>query len=178
MHVKAKQVVFLGLLAAVVSLLIIFASLIETNTLFLLAASAYVVGIAIREFGLRLGFGFFAACILLGFLLSPNKLYVLTYAGLSLYIVWREASYWFLSRTQFHKYKSLLIFVKLAFFNLLYIPALFLFPRILFTGTISMPVIFGLFVGGQLGWLIYDKAYDYFQVMVWGKLRNKIGLLR
>lgn len=177
MHVKAKQMAFLGLLAAVVCLFIIFASLLETNTLFLLAASAYAVGIAIREFGLRLGFGFFIACILLGFLLSPNKLYVLTYAGLSLYIVWTEASYWFLSRTHFHRYKSLLFFVKLAFFNLLYIPVLLLFPHILFTGTISTPIIFGLLIGGQFGWYLYDKAYDYFQVMVWGKLRNKIGLL-
>jgi hypothetical protein len=38
-------------------------------------------------------------------------------------------------------------------------------------------MIVSLLIGGQLGWFIYDKAYDYFQVMVWGKLRNKIGLL-
>jgi hypothetical protein len=177
MHVKAKQVAFLGVLAAIVSLFNIFASLFETNTLFLLAASAYVVGIAIREFGLRIGFGFFIACILLGFLLSPNKLYVLTYAGLSLYIVWNEASYWFLSKTRFHKYKALLFFAKLSFFNLLYIPVLLLFPHILFARTISTPVIVSLLIVGQIGWFIYDKAYDYFQDKIWGKLRNKIGLL-
>lgn len=59
MHVKAKQVAFLGLLAAIVSLFIILASIIESNTLFLLAAAAFLSGVAIREFGLRLGIGFF-----------------------------------------------------------------------------------------------------------------------
>ncbi len=177
MHVKAKQVAFLGLLAAMVSLIIIFASIIETNTLFLLAAAAFMVGIAIREFGLRLGFGFFIACLLLGFFLSPNKLYVLTYAGFSLYIVWSEASYIVLLKRQIPSYKRAHFFVKFIFFNLLYIPMLLLFPHLIFAGNISMPILFGLIAGGQLAWVIYDKAYDYFQVMIWGKVRNKIGLL-
>lgn len=178
MHVKAKQVAFLGLLATMVSVLIIFASLFETNTLFLLAAAAYLVGVAIREFGLRIGWGFFVACILLGLLLSPNKLYVLTYTGLSLYIVWNEILYWLLSKINFQKYKKVLFFVaKLVFFNLLYIPIFFLFPQLLFSESISRNVFLLLLVGGQLGWFIYDKAYEYFQAMVWGKLRNKIGLL-
>jgi hypothetical protein len=178
MHVKAKQVAFLGLLAAMVSLFFIFASLLETNTLFLLAAAAYLVGIAIREFGLRIGIGFFVACNLLGLLLSPNKLYVATYAGLSLYIVLNEAAYWYLSRTHFKKYtRVLFFFAKFVIFNLLYIPMLLLFPQFLFAGTISKNMLLLLLAGGQIGWLIYDKAYEYFQVMVWGKLRSRIGLL-
>ncbi len=179
MHVRTKQLAFLGLLAAVVSLIIVLASVLETNTLFLLAAAAYLVGIAIRECGLRLGFGFFVACILLGFLVSPNKLYVLTYLGFSLYIVWDEALYRVLSGARFQRCRrAVFFFAKLLFFNLLYIPVLFLFPQVLFVKTLSMQVLLILLAGGQLGWWIYDKAYFYFQVTVWGKLRQRIPLFR
>lgn len=179
MHVKAKQMAFLGLLAAIVSIFILLASFIESNTLFLLAAAAFMVGIAIREYGLRIGTGFFVACILIGLLLSPNKLYVLTYAGLSLYILWNETAFWFLSKIRFQKHKQVLFFfTKLVFFNLFYIPIILLFPKLLFSFDITNNIFLLLIVGGQIGWLIYDKAYEYFQIFVWGKLRGKIELLQ
>jgi len=177
MHVKAKQVAFLGLLAAVVSIFIILASVIGTNTLFLLAAAAFFVGVAIREFGIRIGFGFFVACILLGLLLSPNKLYVLTYMGLSCYVLWSEAAYYILARERFQKSRKILFpLLKFLFFNLLYISMLFFLPKIIFTGSLSVPVWIGLIIAGQFGWFIYDKAYEYFQMKIWGKVRHKIGL--
>lgn len=176
MHVKAKQVAFLGLLAAVVSILIILSSVIETNTLFLMAAAAFLVGVSIREYGIRIGFGFFVACILLGFLLSPNKLYVLTYAGFSFYILWDEVAYTVLGRAFFQKYRKLLLLVsKFLLFNLLYLPVLFLFPKVIFAGELSIQVLVLLIVAGQVGWFIYDKAYEYFQIKVWGKMRHKLG---
>ena len=55
MHVKAKQIAFGGLLLAVTVVCMALGSVIETNTLFLLAAAAFGVGIVIREFGLRTG---------------------------------------------------------------------------------------------------------------------------
>lgn len=175
MPVKTRQVAFLGLLAAIVSILIVFASILETNTLFLLAAAAYLVGIAIREYGLRLGVGFFLACILLGFLLSPNKLYVFTYAGLSFYILGNEASYLLLTKKQVKVNKRVHFWIKLVLFNIIYLPAIILFPKLLFVGIISTPILIGLLAGGQVGWLIYDKAYDYFQSTIWGKFRSRVG---
>jgi hypothetical protein len=178
MHVKAKQMAFLGLLAAMTSVLIIFASLLESNTLFLLAAAAFLVGISIREFGIRIGIGFFAACIFLGFLLAPNKLYVMTYSALSLYIVWNEAVYRILAKLRIQKHKQIFFYlIKLAFFNILYIPMIFIFPQFLFKINISNSVYLLLIAGGQLGWFVYDKAYEYFQVIIWGKMRSKISLL-
>lgn len=178
MHVKAKQVAFLGLLAAMVTLLIILSSLIESNTLFLLAAASFFVGIAIREFGLKIGFGFFIACILLGFLLSPNKLYVLTYTGLSLYLVMSEALFVIVNKMDDKKQNVTFWVLKFIFFNLLYIPVLFFFPHILFPNSISKNVLYMFLLAGQLGWFVYDRAYEYFQAMVWGKFRSRIGLLR
>lgn len=178
MHVKAKQVAFLGLLAALVTLFIILSSLIESNTLFLLAAAAFFVGIAIREFGLRIGMGFFVACILLGSLLAPNKLYVLTFMGLSLYIVFNEALFISLNKISIGKQKVAYFLLKFIFFNILYIPVLFFFPQILFPNGISKKVFYLFLLAGQFGWFVYDRAYEYFQSMVWGKFRSRIGLLQ
>lgn len=178
MHVKAKQVAFLGLLAALVTIFIMLSSLIESNTLFLLAAAAFFVGIALREYGLRIGFGFFMACILLGFLLAPNKLYVLTFIGLSLYIVFNEALYVYLNTMNIRKQKVIYLLLKFIFFQLLYIPILYFFPQILFPNGISRNVFYLFLLAGQLGWFVYDRAYEYFQSMVWGKLRSRIGLLQ
>ncbi len=47
--------------------LYVLGSVFETNTLFLLAAASYFVGIVIREFGLRTGAAFYLASVLLDF---------------------------------------------------------------------------------------------------------------
>ena len=53
MHVKARMTAFSGLLLALSVVCMALGSVIETNTLFLLAAASYFVGIIIREFGWR-----------------------------------------------------------------------------------------------------------------------------
>jgi hypothetical protein len=166
---------FLGILAAFDILLMVLAAIIESNTLFLLAAAAFLVGIAIREFGIQLGTSFFVVCSLLGFFLAPNKLYVMTFAGFSLYIIWNELAFNFLSRAKFQNSRKILFFlVKIIFFNLLYIPAITLLPQLFFAGTMSTKVYILFIVLGQPAVLIYDKAYEYFQTFVWGSFRKRI----
>jgi hypothetical protein len=176
MHVKAKQVAFLGLMAAIVTILMVLSSVIKTSTLFLLAAAAFLVGVSIREYGIRIGFGFFVACIALGFLLSPNKFYVFTYAGFSFYVLWDEVAYNVLAKEVFHKCRRILfLFSKFVLFNIIYLSLLFTFPRIIFAGVLTVQIYVLLICAGQIGWLIYDRAYEYFQVVIWGKLRYKLG---
>lgn len=67
MHVKARMTAFSGLLLALSVVCMALGSVIETNTLFLLAAASYFVGIIIREFGMKAGVAFYLADILLGF---------------------------------------------------------------------------------------------------------------
>lgn len=175
MHVKAKQMAFLGVLAALDIILMVLASILEINTLFLLAAAAFLVGIAIREFGLRLGSSFFVVCALLGLFLSPNKLYVLTFTGFSLYIIWNEMAFAFLSRARFqNKRKILFLLSKLIFFNLLYIPAIIWLPKLFFAGTMNTNLYILFIILGQPALLIYDKAYEYFQTIVWGNFRKRL----
>ena len=133
MHVKAKQIAFGGLLLAVTVVCMALGSVIETNTLFLLAAAAFFVGIVIREFGLRTGVAFYLAAVLLGFLVTPNKFYVITFAAMGFYILGIEAVWMFLAkRPQMGHRMGIYWFAKYVIFNLVYLPCLFGFRSMLF----------------------------------------------
>lgn len=58
MHLNAKKIAFAGVMLALTEVGIALGSVIETNTLFLLAAASFFVGIVIQEFGLKSGAGF------------------------------------------------------------------------------------------------------------------------
>lgn len=177
MHVTTKRMAFLGLLCSITVFLIILSCLIEPNTLFLLAGAAFCVGIAIREWGVKWGSAFLAACLILGLILAPNKIYCITFFALSLYLVIREAAFVVISGSAKISHRGILWwFIKYLAFNLIYIPTLIFFPKLLFPGNISSLVLIGFFAAGQIGILVYDKAYDYFQIFIWGKLRLKLHL--
>ena len=64
MHVKAKQIAFLGLLAAFSVLLLVLGSVFEVSTLFFICGAAFCVGIAVREWGIYYGAAFLVASTL------------------------------------------------------------------------------------------------------------------
>lgn len=63
---------------------------------------------------------------------------------------------------------------KVLVFNLLYLPALFIAPKLFFAGKLSDKARLILILGGQAALFIYDRAYEYFLVQIWEKLRNKL----
>ena len=75
MHLNTKKIAFAGVMLALTEVGIALGSVIETNTLFLLAAASFFVGIVIQEFGLKSGAGFLLAgiCPQTGFL-CPESL--------------------------------------------------------------------------------------------------------
>jgi len=87
MLLNAKKLAFLGLLLSVDIILIVLSAVLEINTLFLLAAASFCVGIAIREGGKTIGLGFFLGSLILGIILAPNKAYCITYAAMAMYLV-------------------------------------------------------------------------------------------
>lgn len=175
MHISTRKLAFLGLLAAVTVLLIILSGVLDFNTVFLLAAASYCVGIAFRESGYRIAFAFYLASILLGLLLAPNKLYCITFAAMGLYLLASEYAY---DRLKGIKNRSsrrkLLWVVKYIIFNLMYIPALIFLPGLFYAGHISRSYIYGFIIIGQIALLVYDMAYQYFQGYIWGKIRTKL----
>ena len=175
MHVKAKTVAFGGLLLALTVVFMALGSIIETSTLFLLAAASFFVGIVVREFGLKAGAAFYLAAVLLGFITAPNKFYVLTFTAMGFYIwgieaVWR----WLEKRPQYGKRRMIFWISKYVIFNIVYIPIVIAFRDLLFARAVSDALLIGVIIGGQIGLFVYDKAYEYVQVHIWGKMRGRV----
>lgn len=175
MHVKARILAFGGLLLALAVVFMALGSIIETSTLFLLAAASFFVGIVVREFGLRAGAAFYVAAVLLGFITAPNKFYVLTFAAMGIYIWGIEAVWRWLDRhPQYRKRQMIFWISKYVIFNVVYIPAVIAFRDLLFARSASDVMMGVVLLGGQVSLFIYDRAYDYVQAHLWGKLRGRI----
>ena len=175
MHVKAKTLAFGGLLLALTVVFMALGSIIETSTLFLLAAASFFVGIVVREFGLKAGAAFYLAAVLLGFITAPNKFYVLTFTAMGFYIwgieaVWR----WFEKRPRYGNIRMIFWISKYVIFNIVYIPIAIAFRDLLFARAVSDALLIGVIIGGQIGLFVYDKAYEYVQVHIWGKMRGRV----
>lgn len=176
MHVTAKKMAFSGLMLAFTIVCIALGSVIETNTLFLLAVSSYFVGIVLRETGAGMGAAFYLAGVFLGFIVSPNKLYVLSYGAMGLYILLNEILYRWIGRMKSNvDRKAVFWCVKYMVFNLMYIPMLLGFQKLLFGKEISAEMMFFFVAAGQAGFFLYDRAYEYVQGHVWNRIRGKIG---
>ena len=177
MLLNAKKMAFLGLLLALTVLLIVLSGVFEFNTLFLLAAASFGVGIAIRETNLRFGAGFYIAAIFLSVILAPNKLYCLTYAAMGFYILIIEFAFDKLTYLKTKLDRRLLYWIiKYVSFNLMFLPMLLFLPKLIYQGELHAGILGALFIGGQAVLLIYDMAYNYFQKTIWSKVRTKLQL--
>lgn len=175
MHVKAKNIALAGLLAACSAILLVLSSVIETNSLFLIGAASFCVGIAIREWGIRLGFAFLVASTFINLLMAPNKIYCITFAAMGIYLFLSEYLWKKIADKDGMKHRILALWLgKYVVFNLMYIPTLLFFPELFFVGKVGGVFITVSLLAGQIVLYLYDKAYDYFQGAIWGKIRIKL----
>lgn len=174
MHVGAKKMATAGLLVAFSVVMMVLSSVMETSSLFFIAAASFCVGIAVREWGLRLGFAFLVASVGLNFLVTPSKLYCFTLAGMGFYI-WSSEMLWNrVADAKSLKYRVAVLWTgKYIIFNLVYVPVLFLAPHVLFVGKMNGLAAIILLLCGQVVLFVYDVAYRYFQAQVWGRLRGR-----
>lgn len=177
MHVKTKNIAFLGLLMAICVILVVLSGVFEINTFMLLALASFGTGIAIYEVGIRGGTAFFVGSVILSFFVAPNKLYVGTYAGISFYLVAIEFVWNKLFKAEYsHKNIAILTVFKVVLFNVMYIPIIILVPDLLSGIEITTPIFIALLVFGQAILIVYDKAYKYFMNRYWGQIRRAIHL--
>lgn len=175
MHVETKKMATAGLLVAFSVIMMILSSVIETSSLFFIAAASFCVGVAVREWGLRMGFAFYVASVILNFLVTPSKLYCFTLAGMGFYIWASELLWKRIADAKLLRHRVLVLWIgKYVIFNLMYIPVLFLAPQILFTGKINGLSAIILFLLGEIALFVYDVAYRYFQAQIWGRLRGRL----
>ena len=175
MHVNARKIAFSGIMLALSVICIVLSGVLKFNTLFLLGIAAFSVGIVIREFGQKYGAAYLIAAVFLGFMLAPNKLYCITFAAMGIY-VFADELLWPVIQKLSVKIRinvSVSMWIgKFVIFNVMYIPMLFAFPKLLFAGDISREMIWIALFAGQFILVIYDKAYDYFQKYIWSKYRK------
>lgn len=175
MYVKAKSMATAGLLVAFTVVMLMLSSAIESNSLFFIAAASFCVGIAVREWKLKLGFAFLVASIVSNLLFAPNKLYCVTYAGMALYIWVGELLWEKIADAKELNHRTFRLWIgKYLVFNLMYIPALFLMPTLLFTKEVTGWWLIILLLAGQVALFVYEVAYEYFQSSIWGKLRTRL----
>ena len=80
MHVKGRAIALSGMITALAVVCIFLGSVLEFNTAFLLVLAAFLIGTVAALSGVPAALCSFAATVILGCLLSPVKLYVLTFS--------------------------------------------------------------------------------------------------
>lgn len=175
MHIKIRQISLMGILLAFSVILVTLGGVIETSTFFFVAAASFCVGIVIREYKVISGVIFLIASIFLQFLIVPNKFYIITYTVLSVYILGFEILFEYMFRIKKHYLRKPLFWAgKYILFNLLFIPGIIFFPKLIISGDINASFFVLALLGGQVVIWIYDRAYNYFQQYVWGKFRKNL----
>lgn len=175
MYVKAKQIAFMGLLAAFSVLLLSLGSIFEVSTLFFICGAAFCVGIAIREWGIRYGAAFYVASVLAGLIVAPNKIYCVTYAAMGLYLLGSELIFRKLAEMGQMKKRMLLLWSgRYLIFNVMFVPALILVPQLFVTKKIEGILWLVIWAAAQVGLFIFEKAHDYFQLFIWNRLRKYV----
>lgn len=163
MHVnKTRAMAQTAMMSALTMLLLLVGTFISVNTLFFTALASYLVGYSINKYGIRYGGMQLVVCALLDIFLNPNKLHWVLYLCFGSYI--------FLSELIFCKWNKIGIIekkikVQLIYnwilFNIIYIPLLVFGRQLLYAGE-QIGGVWVLWVLGQAGWIIYDKAYRVF----------------
>lgn len=175
MLLTTKKLSFLGVLLAVTVVFIILSGVFEFNTIFLLAAASFGVGIAIREGGFGIGIGFYLGAVILSLFLAPNKLYILTFGAMGLYLLMEELVFMKFSNMTWKASRGRLFWMlKYIVFNVMYLPMLLFIPRLVYQGEINTGIKLVLIIGGQVALFLYDMAYHYFQSQIWSKYRKKL----
>ena len=176
MHVNVKKLVYAGLCLAVSMVLILLEGVFGMSTLFLLSLSGFFVGIVIRESGLKMGTAYIVASLALAFFIAPDKIKIITYAIIEIYIFVREAIWEFMAKREIKDVKKTMLiyfFSKLVVFNVLTVPMVLLFPQ-LFLTEVSAKWLLIVIAVIQPAWYIGDKAYDAFQIGIWNRIKGLI----
>lgn len=175
MHVNAKKIAVSGLLAAFTVVMMTLSSVIETSTLFFIAAASFCVGIVIREWGISSGTVFLVGTVFLNLIVAPNKLYCITLAGMGLYLLLSEFLWKKIADAEAMEHRVAKLWLgKYVIFNLIYLPVILFMPNILFAKEVTDGLLIVFWAAGQIALFVYDYAYRYFQGVIWGRLRMKL----
>ena len=166
---KSRKIALLGLLLAINQIFIILAAVLDISSLSFLAVAAFVIGIAILETSLRDGVIFFVASCLLGLILCPQPLYIISYAAMGIYVLLKE----FLEKKlKGKKSRWVLWAMKLIGFNIYFIPLLLLFPQILLEAGEGKQLLIVIWLLAQGAVILCDLVYDRLLIVYRERIRK------
>lgn len=163
MHVNnTRAMAGTALTAALSVVLLLLGTFVPVNTLFFTAMAAYLIGYSINKYGLKYGFAQLTVSVLLDLFLNPDKIHWLLYLCLGGYIFLCEVIFAKWNHAEEGKKKlRVQLICNWVIFQIIYVPFLIclrhLFPIENMPGGTLV-----LWLAGQLGWLVYDKAYRVF----------------
>lgn len=165
MLLKSKDIAYLGVLLGLNQLFIILSSVIETNTLILFGAAALIVGVVIVEFGGKSGILFYVASCFLGFVLTFNKIEIITY--IMFFGIYSIIKYIIEKKIE---NKAIEIIIKFIYFNVTLLAMYFIVNRF-----ITIKLFWWMIIGVQIIFFIYDYAFTIFINYYMNKIRPKIN---
>lgn len=174
MLLKSKEIAYVGIMMAIAIVLVTLGGYFEVSTLFFLAAAAFLGGCVEKNTSLLASVTFLIGATLLGFILAPQKFYIATFFCFGVYVL--VAEYFEELMTKREKKNMLLVWViKGILYHVMLVLALYLMQKlmgfeILFSagifkwlkGNSVLLVIAGVLCAEAL-WLVFDRAYIYFQ---------------
>src|SRR5699024_12614077 len=92
------------------------------------------------------------------------------------FVIWgiEAVCRWLEKRPQYRNRRMIFWISKYVIFNIVYIPIVIAFREMLFVRAVSDTMMIIVVLGGQIALFIYDRAYDYVQAHLWGKLRGRM----
>lgn len=166
MLLKSKNIAYLGVLLGLNQLFIILSSVIETNTIILMAAAALMIGVVIVEFGSLSGILFYTASCILGFFLSLNKVEIITYIlFFGLYSIVKHL-------VEYKIFNKIISYaIKIVFFNISLLILYFVVNQF-----IVLKLFWWMVLGAEFLFLIYDYAFTVFINYYINNIRSKIKI--
>ena len=164
MLLKSKDVAYLGVLLGLNQLFIILSSVIETNTIILMAAAALIVGVVMVEFGGKTGIIFYMASCISGFFLTFNKVEIITYiCFFGIYSIIKH----YIETKILNKYISYAL--KIASFNISLLLMYFIVKLF-----INLPLQWWMILSAQVLFIIYDYAFTIFINQYMNSIKPKL----
>lgn len=173
MHIdKTRAMAGVALLSALslIFLLLGTFTFMSLNTIFFTALAAYFIGYTINKYALFYGGMQLVVCTFLDLFLNPDKFHWVLYVCLGGYIFFSEMIFQKMNRVEdFKKKMRRQLLFNWVLFNIIYIPLIVFFRTLLFAdsfpggiGRDSTGGILLILAAGQIGWIMYDKAYRVF----------------
>lgn len=173
MLLKSKDIAFTGIMMALGVLLVTLGGYFEGSTLFFLAAASFLAGIVFRNVSVGASILFVIGTTLLGIMLAPQKLYLATFLAFCIYILAAEGlekalaeksggrkKIWAAKGILYHILLVVCVYLVQKFFGL----EVFFDTRVL-SKLEEFKILFVIIMilMAELVWLLFDKAYFYFQ---------------